>query len=129
MNRRARILSFSSSSWSFLSSAWRSLQWVVYTTGTSHLVPQEAALLLQLLFVDVDQALQHVGLKKLGAHLEVDNLEELLNSKDWKGFRFAKINLQIFLVLDTLGSEVKLELWVDCHLLRPNPHLEEYKLK
>ena len=40
----------------------------------SHLVPQEAALVLQLLFVNVDQALQHVGLKKLGAHLEVDNL-------------------------------------------------------
>ena len=40
----------------------------------SHLVPQEAALVLQLLFVNVDQALQHVGFKKLGAHLEVDNL-------------------------------------------------------
>ena len=50
----------------------------------SHLVPQEAALVLQLLFVNVDQALQHVGLKKLGAHLEVDNLEELLNSKERK---------------------------------------------
>ena len=48
----------------------------------SHLVSQEAALLLQLLFVNVDQALQHVGLKKLGAHLEVDNLKELLRSKD-----------------------------------------------
>ena len=48
----------------------------------SHLVPQEAALVLQLLFVNVDQALQHVGLKKLGAHLEVDNLKELLRSKD-----------------------------------------------
>ena len=47
----------------------------------SHLVPQEAALVLQLLFVNVDQALQHVGLKKLGAHLEVDNLKELLRSK------------------------------------------------
>ena len=38
-------------------------------------------------------------------------------------------NLKIFLVLNTLGSEIELELWVDCHLLRPNPHLEEYKLK
>ena len=51
-------------------------------SGISHLVSQEAALLLQLLFVNVDQALQHVGLKKLGAHLEVDNLKELLRSKD-----------------------------------------------
>ena len=71
-------MSFSSSNWSFLSSAWQALQWVL--TDISHLVPQQAALLLQLLLVDVDQALQHVSLEKLRAHLEVDNLEELLNS-------------------------------------------------
>ena len=51
-------------------------------TQISHLISQEAAFLLQLLFVNVDQAFQHVGLKKLGAHLEVDNLKELLNNKE-----------------------------------------------
>ena len=34
-------------------------------------------------------------------------------------------NLKIFLVLNTLGSEVELELWVDRHLLLSNPDLEE----
>ena len=43
----------------------RSLQWDAFMTGISHLIPQETAFLLQLLFVNVDQALQHVGLKKL----------------------------------------------------------------
>ena len=45
----------------------------------THLVSQQASLFLQLLFVNVDQALEHVSLKKLRAHLEVDNLEKLLN--------------------------------------------------
>ena len=34
-------------------------------------------------------------------------------------------NLKIFLVLNTLGSEIELELWVDRHLLLSNPDLEE----
>ena len=68
----------------------QTLHWDALTAGISHLIPQEAAFLLQFLFVNVDQALQHVGLKKLGAHLEVDNLEELLNSKEWERFCFEK---------------------------------------
>ena len=40
----------------------------------------------------------------------------------------ASKNLQIFLVLDTLGSEVKLELWVDRHFLLTNPDLEKHAI-
>ena len=50
----------------------------------THLVSQQASLFLQLLLVNVDQALEHVSLKKLRAHLEVDNLEKLLNKSRGK---------------------------------------------
>ena len=96
----------------------------------THLVSQQASLFLQLLFVNVDQALEHVSLKKLRAHLEVDNLEKLLNKSREKIVNLSSSpNLEIFLVLNTLGSQVEFELWVNGHFLLSDFHLKKIALR
>ena len=77
------------------------------------LLSEQTSLLLQLWIVNVDQTLQHVSLKQLRAHLEVDNFQELL---------------QVFFVLDTLCPEVELEGGVDSHLIGTNLHLQLFLL-